>query len=114
MFLSEPGHKRLPLNARTNKPSQSLAIDWLLQAAIERPALASGLIFCCADKYQHRRRVGTIAPSNFCRKREAIHVRHLQINQHHIKVRAGQQGQRLGSGADRATSMMQPLSLIHI
>ena len=80
----------LRLGSRTNKPSQGLAIDWFLQEPIERPDLASGLIFCGADENQHRRTVEPITLTDLGGQRPAVGVRHLQIDQYRVEVRAGQ------------------------
>ena len=96
---------RLLLRSRTDEPSQGWAVDWFLQKSIERPDVASGLVFCGADENQHRRSVEAIPLTDLGGQSSAIGIRHLKINQHGIEVRLGQQGARLGCGADCMASM---------
>jgi|GEM_PF-4217988 len=88
---ANPDTSGLRLCSRIDEPRQCLAIDWFLQEPIERPDLASGLIFCGADENQHRRSIASITLTNLGGQRPAIRVRHLQIDQYHVEVRAGQQ-----------------------
>jgi hypothetical protein len=88
----------LRLHPRTNKPSQGWAVDWVLQESIERPDLASGLVLGRADENEHRRSVEALPLSHLFSQRPAIGIWHLQINQHGVELRAGQQGARFGRG----------------
>ncbi|MEY3253120.1 MAG: hypothetical protein RL227_2093 [Pseudomonadota bacterium] len=83
-----PGQK---LRRRSNEAGQGMTVDRLLKKPIEGPALPNSLVFGRADEDQHRRGVLPSALTDFSRESQAIRVGHLQIDQHNVKVRVGDQ-----------------------
>ena len=100
------------LGTSANKPRQVMAIDWLLQESIEGPDLASGPVLGCADEDQHRRSVAPTLLTDLRRQRQAVCVRHFQVDQDRVEVRVGQKGASLGRRCGRIAEMPEPLRYV--